>query len=468
MAEDIELLKLRAMAKSKAAQAADSEQANAPEPSFKSKAADVALTGLQAVGVPGGAVRSGIASIVGLSRPEDTLMNAPTTSEYMDRAGVPEGAKVSDYVGGYAEPGKGRFLRPEKGGMLDPSVRGVAGFAGDVALDPLTYLSGGLSAAAKTGNASKLLQLLKLQEQSGALSGVGKAANVALNPTELYAKGSAVRNYAKAFNPVDKMFPDKPQSTAEVLRKAGFVGNANEAAAKLAEINAEQGRGIGSTLKQAAQEGATTDVPESLKSAWFAAEDFKSHGSPEASKIGADIQSRIEMLHAAHPEGIPVDLANEVKSTMNNAINFQTLPETQRAVRSVAGGLAGGIKEAVGETNPELKALLEKQNAMYSSTSPKVQEKMTNFGNQVKQQKGPLGISAVDMMLGGAGAAGALTSHPEALGALVLKKAGEVATSVPGRTTRGYAAQKYFDSALPKDEILRQLLLRAQPQENNQ
>jgi hypothetical protein len=600
MAEDIELLKLRAMAKSKAAQAADSEQANAPEPSFKSKAADVALTGLQAVGVPGGIVRSGIANAAGLSRPEDTLMNAPTTSEYMDRAGVPEGAKVSDFVGGYAEPGKGRFLRPEKGGMLDPSVRGVAGFAGDVALDPLTYLSGGLSAAAKTGKAQKLLQLLKLQEQSGALSGVGKAANVVLNPTELYAKGSAVRNYGKAFNYIDKQFPENPQTVAELMRQQGYVGTASGAAEKIADLSKKTGIDIGNILDEATKKGATVDMNTALAPALKKAAEIRSLGTTTAHSMANQIENEVKSIRDAYTkvsrgvpelaptnvtqgenilpmsdlwgansnytkpdftlapyadvskdasrvietsttspqllkngapissEGIsgkmfganpditlgeevtrkraynpleitpvegqtnlplgnsdvvqkgavysPVDIsskapankANATKAMLNDMIRFAPTTEeaiSSRAKKAVSYPLSQEIQKSVGAADPELlKQLLEK-NKLYQSTNREVQDVAERYGNQVAQQRGLLDLTPIDAILAGGGA---MAGHTSGFAPAVAKKTLNIFNSTPGRTARGYAAQKYFDSALPKDEILRQLLLRAQPQENSQ
>ena len=77
------------------------------------------------------------------------LKTFPSSSELMKRAGVPEGAKLSDYVGGYGQPGQSPWYQPEKGGLLDPTLRGTGGFGMDVATDPLTYLTLGLGPIGK-------------------------------------------------------------------------------------------------------------------------------------------------------------------------------------------------------------------------------------------------------------------------------------------------------------------------------
>lgn len=74
--------------------------------------------------------------------------NAPTGSEYLERAGVGEHGKLSDLIPKlYSETGEGIAL--QKGGPLDPTGRGTIGAVIDTAADPLTYLSFGTSAGAK-------------------------------------------------------------------------------------------------------------------------------------------------------------------------------------------------------------------------------------------------------------------------------------------------------------------------------
>lgn len=454
MDEDLETLRLRAMAKSKAAQGREAEHED--NRSVGAKALDY---GLRFVGTPGGVARAGTAEVINsflpegqdITRPDDLKRvmrgQAPTTSEYLERAGVPSGPKLSDiFPAGYAEHGRGAALQAEKGGALDPSLRGAAGLVGDIVTDPLTYLSAGLSRLSKAGE-------LKTPTE--------EALHQALNPVEAAAGRSAKANYEKAFNYVDKKFPDKAQSTAEILRQHGFVGGANEAAEKLAEINANAGQKIGATLNTAAEQGATVAVPDALEQAWFKAEQLKTHGTPEADKLAADIQSRIQQLYDTHPNGIPANQANQIKSDLNNYINFN--PTAQEAIgnkarKSVAGGLSQGIDASVGATDPEvLKQLLE-QKALYSSTSPQVQQRMTQFGNQVAQQSGPLGFTAVDAMLAGGGALGGAAAHT-GVGFIPLagKKLVNAAQSTTGRTLRGAVADKIYKSSLPKDAALRNI-----------
>jgi hypothetical protein len=75
----------------------------------------------------------------------------PDSATLFERAGVPEGGKLSDIAPSwmYAQPGEGGTFTPEVGGMLDPTIRGTSGFATDALTDPLTYLSMGGNQAAK-------------------------------------------------------------------------------------------------------------------------------------------------------------------------------------------------------------------------------------------------------------------------------------------------------------------------------
>lgn len=73
---------------------------------------------------------------------------ATTGNEILERAGVDQGGAASDILPFmYNETGEGPAL--QKGGWADPTGRGVAGFALEQAVDPLTYLSLGGSIAAK-------------------------------------------------------------------------------------------------------------------------------------------------------------------------------------------------------------------------------------------------------------------------------------------------------------------------------
>ena len=133
--------------------------------------------GIRALDYAGGLARTGAAAAADPFVDQDIVQSrdlmsalqgqAPPTEEFLTRAGVPEGASVSDVLPGlYSETGSGLPL--EQGGFMDPNVRDVVGFAGDVALDPLTYLSLGGSAALKQG-----------------AKGAGKAAETAAKTVDL-------------------------------------------------------------------------------------------------------------------------------------------------------------------------------------------------------------------------------------------------------------------------------------------
>lgn len=538
-------------------------------------AKDVALEGLDKAGraldYAGGLARTGVTSALSLGKlyhegdiDKAIRGQAPHMNEYLERMGVPEIAKVSDVAPSfYAPAGQGRFLHPEKGGMLDPSVRDVAGFAGDVALDPFTYLTAGLSNVAKKGAQSGLLKKLLLQSANGELTGAGKVAHAVLNPVENYAQGSAKRNYGKAFNYIDKQFPDNAHSVADLMRNEGFVGSASSAADRIRQINSTTGADIGNILEQATSKGASVNLDEALRPALEKAQKVRALGTTAAASVADQIENEVAHIKKSYtkveqpmgtqlkvepgaeqmqaplfdpyhsveqdrsrvletrtpminpelegtthgvapnvPENTPayierkrnfipleqephmgqtelpfvesqkasqvpaapivtrqapVSQANQTKAMLNDFINFN--PSTQdaisnRARKAVAAPLSEGITRAVGETDKELLKQLLGKNKLYASTNREVQDVAEKFGNQVAQQRGLLDFTPIDAILGGAGA----MSHTAAGGApLAAKKTLNILNSTQGRTLRGAAAQKIYDSTLPKDAAAREV-----------
>lgn len=110
---------------------------------------------LKVLGYPGGLVRGSLAGLAETATGRDDLVdindvlkgNAPSSAEIMEKLGVSKGKSLSDvFPSMYTETGKGLPL--QKGGLFDPSARGVAGLAVDVVTDPLTYLMGGAAKGA--------------------------------------------------------------------------------------------------------------------------------------------------------------------------------------------------------------------------------------------------------------------------------------------------------------------------------
>jgi len=155
---------------------------------------------LKTIGYPAGLARTGIAS--GIGAVTDTPIGttddwknalageAPSTGEYLQKAGVPEGALSSAVPSAYSDTGN-EWFKLKKGGMLDPTLRGTVGFAGDVATDPMTYASLGASALAKKG-------------MTGVAGKIADKADMAMNPLArlLANRGSAI--YRSGLKNVDE------------------------------------------------------------------------------------------------------------------------------------------------------------------------------------------------------------------------------------------------------------------------
>jgi hypothetical protein len=170
------------------------------EKSFEDKALEVggevlekAEPALRLLDYPAGLVRGSIAGGLEAATGRDDLVDikdvlrgkAPASSEIMEKLGVPEGKSLSDILPEmYSESGKG--MRLQKGGLFDPTARGTAGAALDVALDPLSLL--GAKAVKEVAKEPKSFVddlLRKLKDERGELDLSQKRALANLkNPTE--------------------------------------------------------------------------------------------------------------------------------------------------------------------------------------------------------------------------------------------------------------------------------------------
>lgn len=79
------------------------------------------------------------------------LKTFPTLDTMLERQGVPKAGSLSDLIGGYAEPGTKGLWPPNKGGPLDPTLRGSGAMVAQQLLDPATWLTGGTSSLLKRG-----------------------------------------------------------------------------------------------------------------------------------------------------------------------------------------------------------------------------------------------------------------------------------------------------------------------------
>jgi hypothetical protein len=373
---------------------------------------------------------------------------APTFSEILEKSGVPEWYSLSTaFPEMYSETGEGLAL--QKGGMLDPSVRGAVGLGLDIATDPLTYGTLGLSALSKVGKAAKAAPVIETL-----LTPVGKMAGK-----------RAEKIYKKAFETVDTNIKplNKPYSISDILSKEKFKGNLMEATDKVKSINEATGQEIGDILKQASQKGATVDMMKEFEPALSYAQELRKMPTPEAAKLADDIDSRV--MYAWEKSGgvMPVDKANELKTFINKQIKesgFAAGDEaalSTQARKAIASDVSEGVKNAVQQSDKELAKKLAEKNKLYSSTSSEVQDALFQQAKTVKERrKGLFGtdLSSLDLVLAGVGA----QSGGVAWAPLLAKKAGEVARSTTGRTNRAAFGKFLEEQKNIVDPVLRQAL----------
>lgn len=338
---------------------------------------------------------------------------APSSSQYMEKAGVPAGYSLSDILPGYAEPGQGG-MGPEKGGVLDPSMRGVAGFVGDVATDPLTY----------AGALTKYLQ-----------------------PLSELSKGGSSKLYKSAFKNIDKELVAANKAKAgeapfaKAMESQGFAGSMAKAREANNAMLQQAGQQIGDIPKQAAEKGMTVSMEDAVKQGQAFIDNLAANPHPDVEKSIPKLQEIVDS-YASKGE-IPIDVANKWKSQLSqmaggsSAYKEGARPAFQDQLEKA---LSGGVGEQVSSELAKSSLAEPMQAANRSYEVGKTAQPALRREYKKEVTKHPL--SAVDIMLAGLGGGGAVGhssgTAEAALGALAAKKLYNIANSTAGKT---YAAK---------------------------
>lgn len=237
---------------------------------------------------------------------------APSTGEYLERAGVPQGPALSD-IAPSAFNYTGQGLALQRGGPLDVTARGAAGFVGDVTTDPLTYMGAGL---------------------------LGKTAGKGL--------------YKSAFKEADKVAKrfGKKILPSEVAFQEGITGTSNQIAKKAVKSVNKFGRQRNEILRRAESVGATVNTPEMLSPAIDSSLEMANSVNPIKRKAGRDglkfIREYMAEIPANRRSNLGVGEVTDMKTSMYDAIgssSYDTLKKTKPG-KKIMKDLGRGLKES--------------------------------------------------------------------------------------------------------------------------
>tara|TARA_R110002012_G_scaffold303533_1_gene505348 strand:+ start:4523 stop:5842 length:1320 start_codon:yes stop_codon:yes gene_type:complete len=372
------------------------------EQGLGSQAFDMAMRGLD---YAGGLTRTGVAELADLATDEDIVQEgdwqkalqgqAPGTSEFIERSG--------------AEPGVGTA---------------VAGFVGDVALDPTTYLSGGLTALGKVSKLKKLL------------NPVGAVADVAGN--KMIRSGVAQIDEALELTGKGKL--------SDILIKHDIVGTNKQIKKKLDKLSGVFSKERSAIYKKVDDAGIKVNTDDLI-------DDFSNFTSQVRSKTTNEMGDKVARnMEEAFFDAIPTKKINGEKvfaETMpiQKASNIKTqirksLPDSfydgrvikdqykegvgklsnvfQKNIENAAETAVPGMGKELAEKNKNWSVLLD-------SDSP--------LGKEARKAAGKKLFTSVDaMILGGGQAAGDMAGG---LKMLAMKKAGDLSKSTVFRTKGG-------------------------------
>lgn len=287
----------------------------------------------------------------------NNLDTYPSSAELMERAGVPQGAKISDYTD-----------KIPKDGLLDITLRGAGGFGVDAATDPLTYLSFGANSVGKglaKEGAEKLAKggMQRLLE----MPAVKQATAMATAPSR------AMSNMGKKFfswgiTPIEQAGEKfGKEAVADTMYKHGIKGTARTIERKIGETTTKLKSARDEILDAADKAGAQVNRNKAFNDFNQTLEkmvDERRLSREEADKI---FDQTVGNYMKGDMPG--TKLATQWKTDVNKSLPKRAWDVTQNPNigqaldKSVSKGLKEAVEKTVGKfSSPQAQAELIKKN----------------------------------------------------------------------------------------------------------
>lgn len=424
----------------------------------RSFAGDALDYGLRALDYGAGATRTAAASVAGginyaaggdFPVSKDDLINtlkgkAPSTKQYAQNMGVPEGAQLNVPLVGPV------------------SVLDAAGFVGDVALDPLTYLTGGASAVAKEAAEKAAAKQLTGQVGKAALQDQLKAyAEKGLRPLSNAMESAGNYLYKSAYKVPDaKLAKVGVEPLSEVMlnngRPSGSAKALQTAIDNLTAAKMAERKTIYDAVEQA---GGRANMVEAITPAAKRAEEIM-RIDPNA---GEQVARMGDYLKNYTREGVevPVSLASDWKTRLyksslpQNAYNPLTgraMPIAADIQKSFAAGLKNSIETAANRVIPESGNRISALNA---EVAPLIESSKKIIPTEVQKDATKNAFTSIDGL-----ALGDVLDHPTHLPMFLIKKGADVFNTPLGRTYTGNALTRVGQTGMP-DVLMRRALIDA-------
>lgn len=273
--------------------------------------------------------------------------NAPPSSEFFKRYGVPEGPHVN-LMPEFKIPFTDTTI-----GKGDTSMRDVAGFVGDVGLDPLTYLSLGASTVGEAGLAGRALNTADhvLTAPGYKVGSMGES---------MYKSG------LKGIDAVGEKYGKEPVS--DLLLQKGVSGSAKKINSAMEDLSAKSLAERNQILENAKAAGGESSMKTATAPLEGLLNDWRASRDPELLKPSDSLQSdldrykKLDRQYAQTPiEKVPgkvstIDLPMQgaeftpIKINAGGASDLEQLPQAQAYDWGSGVGVSPGNQEAVGRT----------------------------------------------------------------------------------------------------------------------
>lgn len=221
---------------------------------------------------------------------------APSTAEYLERAGVPAGASLSDdFPFLFSKTGDGLPL--QKGGWADPTIRGAAGFVGDVAIDPLTYLTLGASAAAKSAKAADIAAKKGIAQAAPSMASkilTSKAGKAVARPLDAMGEYFGKKIYKSGLKGVDnEALKYGKEPVSDLLMEEGIAGSAKSIQGQMDTLGERLLQERQAVLREASKAGGTVSMKEAMGPTVARIQEIRSSKDPARQALADALEAEV-------------------------------------------------------------------------------------------------------------------------------------------------------------------------------
>jgi len=285
----------------------------------------------------------------------------------------------------------------DRSGMEDGALRTGLGFAGDVALDPTTYMSGGISALAKLGKAGKLGKVAALAAAPSVISSelLGKAVGATAGKAYKGSRDMAMKGFGVISGADPKGVKEFVKNKETILKiSENPVEFSDDVAEKYTNAMKARKDRISQSFADLDPEREIVDISQEKKKIKEALEEIEAGGFvTEDGGIGLRPEKRdlYDSLNEVYKDAFGfIDESGNIVGEIPDSVNLEEAMRIKRAIKETGSGKKTIFDKNSGQERAIKKIESGKLRSLYSDINKKVDEAYGPSAKIAREEYGSL------------------------------------------------------------------------------